>query len=168
MTSESFAHRLSRQRLRLHGFTLIELIVVIVILGILAATALPKFIDFRSDARTARVQAMGGELKSVAESVRASCIVRAANCLIEVNLEVQLWGQTIRVNYGYPDAGDVLGDKQIDTIVNTAGWNVILVDLRTTRFALADARDPATCSVDYRDAFFGGGDITVTTVTTGC
>lgn len=48
------------------GFTLIELIVVIVILGIMAATALPKFVDVSSDARTAKMQAAAGAIKSVA------------------------------------------------------------------------------------------------------
>ncbi len=151
------------------GFTLIELVVVIVLLGILSAVALGKFVSLGSNARVATVQALASELRSTAEIAHVKCIVTPA---CDENASTALFimddGNTYRFNYGWPDAGNTVVGLQIDALIITTGYRISEISNSTTLFEIVSATDPANCSVAYTDAFHGGGEIAITPKTSGC
>jgi len=61
------------------GFTLIELVMVIVILGVLAVVALPKFVDLKGDAQQAAVDGVAGSLASASSINYAARLSKATN-----------------------------------------------------------------------------------------
>jgi MSHA pilin protein MshA len=89
------------------GFTLIELIAVIVILGILGATALPKFTDLSHNARIAAVQAVAGSMSTANALIYASAVL-ASPSQTGATGSVSIGGNTVAVVYGFAKDGTYL------------------------------------------------------------
>ena len=92
------------------GFTLIELVVVIVILGILAVTAAPKFIDLTGDAKASTIEAVKGSLNSAADMAHAKALVAGT-----LTGPISIAGQSIAFTSGYPTRESIALLMDIDS-----------------------------------------------------
>ncbi|WP_417796750.1 pilin [Stutzerimonas nitrititolerans] len=130
------------------GFTMIELIMVIVILGILAAFALPKFADFGNDARAAAIQGLAGTVRSASAIVHSAWL---ANGGTGTTAEVE--GATITTTtngYAVATAAGIGAAMDVDGFTGTAGTGEIV-------YVPADYTG-ADCSVTYVQADPAGAD----------
>lgn len=89
------------------GFTLIELVVVIVVLGVLVATAAPKFINLTGSALTAKVEANAGVLRSAVKLANMKWRALGSPSSFSLRNDIQLYGSNssgqIDINtQGYP------------------------------------------------------------------
>jgi len=136
------------------GFTLIELVVVITILGILAAFAVPKFLSLDTQARVAAVQGLGGSVRSATALAHSMSLVNAGSVTMD--------GTAITMVNGYP-AATAAGIQA--TLQDTTGFGVVA----GPPFLLTKtgAATPANCSVSYTAAGVGGAP-TIAVDTTLC
>lgn len=131
------------------GFTLVELIVVIVILGILAAVALPRFMGLEREARIAAVKSMGGTLMSAAQMAHGVCMARNCN-----NNTIAMEGQNITFVNGYPNAAGAAALVQSSEGFTVAGARFTKTGATTTN-----------CWVQYNPATINAGVVTPPTLT---
>jgi MSHA pilin protein MshA len=136
------------------GFTLIELVVVIAILGILAAFAIPRFASLEREARTATVLGAAGSIRSAASLAHSLFLTTAATPVV-------MEGVAIDVTQGYPDADDIAL-----AMADLTGFNIV-VNATSDEATFEKVGAPGVCEVVYRDAVANQAPL-VTVDVSGC